>query len=661
MYLFAYLYVIISLTGKLYSFCPSQCTCVYHGKSDGTGTRSVLCNDPDMYEIPVNVPVDTWKLRVEKTAIRRIPMEAFYYLAELKYLWVTYNCISSIDASSFYNLKVLHELRLDGNLLSVFPWESLAEMPNLRTLDLRNNKLMSVSPEAVQYLRNLTYLDISSNKLTTLPPDIMDMWANLAQITASRSTDGIAQRVILGLQDNPWFCDCRISKMIELAKIVNPSVVFLDSLVACSGPEILAGIFFQRAELEQCLKPSVITSATKITSPLGSNVLLRCDATGFPTPQLLWTKADSSAVNYTVIQDTPGDGIRWSILSLTGISYKDAGDYRCKAKNVAGMSEASITVIVIGTVTTTVSPQRFRNGFGAEQQITTQVVAKEESETLQATSPLMPPSASSVAMTVLALSKTLTTASIAEKKSPKVALEGKKNAKTQTSAACKNIQSMDLNIRETNASVNLTGLTGQSISVRNLKVFRETEERVTLTWKILNATRNSSLAVLYSKHGEKNMLPLSTDPSKNRVTIDGLQPNTEYIACVCAKGASPKKDYCIVFSTDGVSLDGSSQISTLFVASIAACVILLPLIFFLLYKVMKLQCKPQSPGEDELLKEMYVKFETLSLRPSSVGTGREFWTSRETTESERRLLCSSSSVDSQLAYKSESSKPEYFC
>lgn len=107
--------------------------------------------------------------------------------------------------------------------------------------------------------------------------------------------------LVSGFQDNPWFCDCRISKLIEFSKIVDTSVVLLDPLVSCSGPESLAGILFQRAELEQCLKPSVMTSATKITSPLGSNVLLRCDATGYPTPQLTWNRSDNIPVNYTGI------------------------------------------------------------------------------------------------------------------------------------------------------------------------------------------------------------------------------------------------------------------------------------------------------------------------------------------------------------------------
>ena len=73
----------------------------------------------------------------------------------------------------------------------------------------------------------------------------------------------------------------------------------MDLFLTCTAPENLAGVLFQRAELENCVKPAVMTSATKITSPLGSNVLLRCDATGFPTPSMSWVKADRSTVNNT--------------------------------------------------------------------------------------------------------------------------------------------------------------------------------------------------------------------------------------------------------------------------------------------------------------------------------------------------------------------------
>ncbi|XP_048365602.1 leucine-rich repeat, immunoglobulin-like domain and transmembrane domain-containing protein 3 isoform X2 [Sphaerodactylus townsendi] len=602
-----------------------------------------------MFEIPVNVPVDTIKLRIEKTVIRKIPAEAFYYLVDLKYLWLTYNSVASIDTSSFYNLKQLHELRLDGNLLSSFPWESLAEMPNLRTLDLHNNKVTSIPAEAGKYLRNLTYLDVSSNKLTTLSSDLMDVWPPFSE--APRNIDSATQRIILGLQDNPWYCDCRISKLIEFSKIVDTTVVLLDPLVACSGPESLAGILFQRAELEQCLKPSVMTSATKITSPLGSNVLLRCDATGYPTPQLTWVKSDNIPVNYTVIQESPGEGVRWSIISLTGISYRDAGDFRCKAKNLAGQSEASVTVTVVGVVTTTLSPQKFVKKTEAEPQNTTLEDIKQESfnsTTFSSTTLTLP--ATTTAMTT---TEGFTTERTADKKQPKSTPDGRKNSKAVINGNNKKTGDVD--------NKDYGAVTKQTVAIKNLRVIPETDERVTLTWKTVNATSSSALTVLYSRYGEKDMLPLSIDPNKNKITIDGLEPSIQYMACVCPKGIPPMKDQCIIFSTNGTGLVDESQISILLIAGGLACVIILPLIFFLLYKVLKLHRKPKSIREADLAKETYVKFETLSLKSRSVGAGGELWARRNTGESERLLLHSRSSMDSEMTFKSEGSRSEYFC
>ncbi|KAM9382037.1 leucine-rich repeat, immunoglobulin-like domain and transmembrane domain-containing protein 3 [Phaethornis superciliosus] len=666
MYLCVYLYLLMSFFEAVCGFCPSQCTCVYHGRSDGTGTRSVLCNDPDMYEIPVNVPVDTGKLRIEKTVIRRIPTEAFYYLVDLKYLWLAYNCIASIDISSFYNLKLLHELRLDGNLLSTFPWESLAEMPNLRTLDLHNNKVTSIPADAGRYLRNLTYLDISSNKLTTLPSDLMDIWPPFSEAVLSKNTDMASQRVILGLQDNPWFCDCRISKLIEFSKIVDNSVILLDPLVSCSGPESLAGILFQRAELEQCLKPSVMTSATKITSPLGSNVLLRCDATGYPTPQLTWTRSDNIPVNYTVIQETPGEGVRWSIISLTGISYKDAGEYRCKAKNLAGMSEAAVTVTVVGVVTTTVSPQKYGRKQEAERQNTTQEEPKEEPE--RTTTPL--PTTSTT--TALVSTERPMSTRVPEKKQPRPVFNGKKNSKAVTNGNKKQTgelnkkgveakQTGEMSKKAGETSLNSTDMAEQDVTVKDLRVISETDERVTLTWKVVNATSSSEVTVLYSKYGDKDMLPLSTDSSKTKITIDGLNPGTQYMACVSPKGVPPTKEQCVIFSTDRLNDESSSEFSLLILVSSAACVVFLPLIIFLLYKVLKLHVKPRTAKEADLARETYVKFETLSLKPRAMNAGEQLWARRYTDESERLLLCSRASMDSQMTFKSEGSRSEYLC
>jgi len=195
----------------------------------------------------------------------------------------------------------------------------------------------------------------------------------------------------------------------------------------------------------------------------------------------------------------------------------------------------------------------------------------------------------------------------------------------------------------------------------DLRVITETDERVTLTWKTVNASSNTAVTVLYSKYGDEEMLPLSTDSSKNKVTIDGLQPSTQYMACVSPKGVPPTKEQCVIFTTDMLNDESNSQFSILIMGSSAACVVVLPLIIFLLYKVLKLHVKPKAPKEADLAKETYVKFETLSLKPRAVNAGGELWARRYTDESERLLLCSRSSMDSQMTFKSEGSRSEYLC
>lgn len=52
----------------------------------------------------------------------------------------------------------------------------------------------------------------------------------------------------------------------------------------------------------------------------------------------------------TDVQESPRVGIRWSAVSLNGISYNDAGEYRCRAQNMAGISEAIVSLNVVGVM-----------------------------------------------------------------------------------------------------------------------------------------------------------------------------------------------------------------------------------------------------------------------------------------------------------------------
>lgn len=155
--------------------------------------RSVICNDPDISLVPVGFPVDTSKLRIEKTAIQQIPREALNYLSSLEFLWMSFNTLSTLSPESFRGLFNLEELRLDGNALTAFPWESLMDMPSLRLLDLHNNQLTSLPAEATSYIKNLTYLDLSSNSLLTLPMEVLTNWLAVKPMQGPESS-----KMILG-------------------------------------------------------------------------------------------------------------------------------------------------------------------------------------------------------------------------------------------------------------------------------------------------------------------------------------------------------------------------------------------------------------------------------------------------------------------------------
>lgn len=138
-----------------------------------------MCNDPDMTLPPASVPQDTSKLRLERTAIRRVPGDAFKTLGRLEQLWLPYNALCELSALMLRGLRRLRELRMPGNRLAAFPWAALRDAPQLRLLDLQANRLSAVPPEAARFLGNLTFLDLSSNQLLRLPQELLATWIHL--------------------------------------------------------------------------------------------------------------------------------------------------------------------------------------------------------------------------------------------------------------------------------------------------------------------------------------------------------------------------------------------------------------------------------------------------------------------------------------------------
>lgn len=158
-------------------------------------SRTVVCSDPDMTLPPVALPADTRRLRLERTAVRRLPAEAFRALGRLEQLWLPYNALGELSALLLRGLRRLRELRLPGNRLAAFPWAALRDAPQLRLLDLQANRLAAVPAEAARFLGNLTFLDLSSNQLLRLPQELLLAWA---QLKSGPFLPGLHARLVLG-------------------------------------------------------------------------------------------------------------------------------------------------------------------------------------------------------------------------------------------------------------------------------------------------------------------------------------------------------------------------------------------------------------------------------------------------------------------------------
>ena len=121
------------------------------------------------------------------------------------------------------------ELRLDSNLVAAVSAQLLAGLRNLTLLSLANNSgLATIHPGALQHSPLLVSLDLASNPaLTSLPPALLTSLHRLATLnltSCSLSSLQLPASVLhwtsLGLQHNPWACDCGLA---SLARVQTPA------------------------------------------------------------------------------------------------------------------------------------------------------------------------------------------------------------------------------------------------------------------------------------------------------------------------------------------------------------------------------------------------------------------------------------------------------
>ena len=129
----------------------------------------------------------------------------------------------------------------------------------------------------------------------------------------------------------------KMKQLLRLQLQVNVNLLcFVQLLFSLSVVVFKLSSFFKFCLLILCPDPPEINPGLKNQSvTYNSSLRFKCSLSGFPTPEILWTR----------------DGLNLSnnnTFTINRVSYGDAGQYKCSAKNIGGNPESAFHLTVTG-------------------------------------------------------------------------------------------------------------------------------------------------------------------------------------------------------------------------------------------------------------------------------------------------------------------------
>lgn len=237
--------------------CPETCWC-----SNAT-QPTVDCSYRNLINVPTGLPFDLRHLSLSVNDIRDLNAASFTNILKVKFLWIAYNKITTIQPGTFQNLTNLTNLDLSHNQLLDFPWQDLSALKYLQLLNLNNNKLATVLPGTFKNSRSLRSLQLSNNHLFSLPEGVFDPLTTLSH---------------LQLHHNDFHCSCALSWLMDWIQKIQATVDRRGD-INCLTPSELKGVSLEKVpDLLKCRKPIELIS----DDPELGNTLLLCKKVGVP-------------------------------------------------------------------------------------------------------------------------------------------------------------------------------------------------------------------------------------------------------------------------------------------------------------------------------------------------------------------------------------------
>lgn len=279
---------------------------------------------------------DVHKLKLQNCSIQEINPTAFTNLLLLIELDLSQNEITRIDKNLFQDNIKLRMLELRSNKIKILDSGLFSNQTHLQSVDLSHNELETINSDVFQVTPVLMHIDLSYNKLKHMNYDFTE---NLVRLNS------------LGLSGNPWVCDCHLQPFRNAAIHKN-----LITHATCNEPELIKNKSWKDEEVKFACPPIILEpneyKRFDVTTP---NFTISCIVDGDPKPDVDWMQngkiLDSdprlTTQKYITNEDKRDTHYLYN-LTIINVGYRDRGDYKCIAKNPAGVQEKNFTLVVTG-------------------------------------------------------------------------------------------------------------------------------------------------------------------------------------------------------------------------------------------------------------------------------------------------------------------------
>lgn len=316
--------------------CPTVCRCLY-------GT--IHCSQKGLTQIPVRIPTDSVTLilsqnLMDNTTIQRRNVSSF---TNLENLYLSEMGIESIEVGAFTDLTRLRFLDLSLNKIHTLADYTFRGM-SLSHLFLNGNRNINLRPNSFANLETIG-LHLEGCSLSELDFDVFVPLNNTLKIlklndNELRTIDRRFRPMILRLRvthvaltSNPLHCDCGL---IWLKRLYDEQATNPKIQPSCSGPSDLHGINFNELSLIDfgCNSPSIREISAIFN---GNEGVLRCTASGDPTPTLYWIQPTGETVYRPSSDINESSTINEAVLNVT---RNMSGLYSCVAQSSEGAMRA---------------------------------------------------------------------------------------------------------------------------------------------------------------------------------------------------------------------------------------------------------------------------------------------------------------------------------